>query len=167
MREICAFFRKNRVKFCHKVWRRKVKAHPKKLKGSRYVLLKKEKNRTKTQDEVFKVIHGSPCHLAIPRKLQGDVSLPIVFRNQNSWGIRVEEVGVNEVMKIAQMFQDHLQGVGNALCHPQSNAKAERMNGKIQEVKTVGRGYRKFENFRSAILFFCGGLACLVINTYI
>ncbi|MCY4205266.1 MAG: transposase, partial [Bacteroidetes bacterium] len=42
---------------------------------------------------------------------------------------------------------------------PQTNAKVERMNGKIQEVKTVGRGYRKFENFRSAILFFCGDLA--------
>ena len=32
------------------------------------------------------------------------------------------------------------------------------MNGKIQEIKTIGRGYRKFENFRVAILFFCGGL---------
>ncbi len=58
-----------------------------------------------------------------------------------------------------EYFQKHLQGVCTSLCHPQSNAKAERMNGKIQEVKTGGRGYRKFENFRSAILFFCGGLA--------
>ena len=32
------------------------------------------------------------------------------------------------------------------------------MNGRIQEIKTVGRGYRKFENFRIAILFLCGGL---------
>lgn len=38
------------------------------------------------------------------------------------------------------------------------NGKAERINGKIQEIKTVSRGYRKFENFRSAVLFFCGGL---------
>jgi len=35
---------------------------------------------------------------------------------------------------------------------------AERLNGKIQEVKTVARGYRTFKNFRSAILFFHGGL---------
>ncbi len=35
---------------------------------------------------------------------------------------------------------------------------AERLNGKIQEVKVVSRGYRKFKNFRSAILFFHGGL---------
>ncbi len=35
----------------------------------------------------------------------------------------------------------------------------ERLNGKIQEIKTVGRGYRIFKNFRSAILFFHGGLS--------
>jgi transposase len=39
-----------------------------------------------------------------------------------------------------------------------SNAMAERLNGKIQELKTVGKGYRTFANFRSAILFFHGGL---------
>jgi transposase len=39
-----------------------------------------------------------------------------------------------------------------------SNAMAERLNGKIQEFKTAGRGYRTFANYRSAILFFHGGL---------
>jgi len=32
------------------------------------------------------------------------------------------------------------------------------LNGKIQELKTIGRGYRTFANFRSALLFFNGGL---------
>jgi transposase len=36
---------------------------------------------------------------------------------------------------------------------------AERLNGKIQEVKSTARGYKTFENFRSAILFFNGGLS--------
>jgi len=35
---------------------------------------------------------------------------------------------------------------------------AERLNGKIQEIKTIGRGYATFENFRSALLFFYGGI---------
>lgn len=30
---------------------------------------------------------------------------------------------------------------------------AERLIGKIQEIKTAARGYRTFNNFRSAILF--------------
>ncbi len=67
-------------------------------------------------------------------------------------------VCVKEVMKIADMFNSHFDGVCNALWNPQSNAKAERINGKIQEIKTIGRGYRTFENFRVAFLFFCGGL---------
>jgi len=63
-----------------------------------------------------------------------------------------------ESVKVAEMFARHLTGVCNALCHEPSNARAERINGKIQEVKTIGRGHRKFENFRSVFLFFCGDL---------
>ena len=48
------------------------------------------------------------------------------------------------------------EGVYNALCHEHPMPGPKRLNGKIQEVKTIGPG--KFENFRSAILFFCGGL---------
>jgi len=52
----------------------------------------------------------------------------------------------------------HLKGVINALISNLNNAMAERLNGKIQEIKLVGRGYGKFESFRNAILFFHGGL---------
>ena len=65
---------------------------------------------------------------------------------------------IKEVIKVAKMFNNHIKGVCNALTKSFSNAMAERLNGKIQEIKTVGRGYRTFKNFRSAILFFNGGL---------
>ena len=70
----------------------------------------------------------------------------------------VKEAAVKEIIKVAEMFERRLTGVCNALCHEQSNARAERINGKIQEFKTIGRGCRKIENFRSGILFFCGNL---------
>ncbi|MCY4215459.1 MAG: hypothetical protein OXC92_00550 [Flavobacteriaceae bacterium] len=35
--------------------------------------------------------------------------------------------------------------------------KPERWHGRIQEIKAIGRGYQKFENWRAAILFFNGG----------
>ncbi len=44
--------------------------------------------------------------------------------------------------------------------YKKSNAMAERLNGKIQEIKLNAKGYRFFENFRAAILFFHGKL-CL------
>lgn len=68
------------------------------------------------------------------------------------------KTNINEIIKVAKMFNNHLKGVCNALVERFSNAMAERLNGKFQEVKSVGRGYKRFRNFRSAILFFHGGL---------
>ena len=68
------------------------------------------------------------------------------------------KTNIKEVIKVAKMFNNHLEGVCNAMVESFSNAMAERLNGKIQEVKSVGRGYRTFKNFRSAILFFHGNL---------
>ena len=56
------------------------------------------------------------------------------------------------------MFSKHMVGVVYSLVSSYSNAMAERLNGKIQFLKTSARGYRNFDNFRSAILFFYGGL---------
>lgn len=56
------------------------------------------------------------------------------------------------------MFKNHLSGVVNALVTTFNNAMAERLNGKIQELKTAARGFRTFQKFRSAVLFFYGGL---------
>ena len=66
--------------------------------------------------------------------------------------------GIREVAKVANMFRNHFQGVCHALCCPQSNAKAERLNGRIQEIKAIGRGYRRFQNLRVAVLFFYSDL---------
>ena len=44
------------------------------------------------------------------------------------------------------MFNNHISGVVNALLMNLTNAMDLRLNGKIQELKTVGRGYRTFLN---------------------
>ena len=65
----------------------------------------------------------------------------------------MKEASVKEITEVAEMFQRHLIGVCNALRHEQSNARAERIHGKIHEVRTVSRGYRKFVNFGPAFFF--------------
>jgi len=65
---------------------------------------------------------------------------------------------IKEVNKVVKTFINHAWGIVNALISGLNNAMAERFNVKIQEIKTASRGYRKFKNFRSAILFFHGGL---------
>ncbi|MFA6857841.1 MAG: transposase, partial [Treponema sp.] len=44
------------------------------------------------------------------------------------------------------------------LKHRITNSFAEGINSVIQLIKSTARGFRNFENYRMAILFFCGGL---------
>ena len=146
------------------VRRREVKHH-KELKYSHYALLKNEQNRTQKQDEIFKIIQEANLQVSVTWRLREEFKAIFecnTFSDATQyfqcWFENVKEAAVKEILHVAEMFERHLTGVCNALCHEQSNARAERINGKIQEVKTIGRGYRTFENFRSVVLFFCGDL---------
>lgn len=59
------------------------------------------------------------------------------------WHKAVKASEIKEVIKVAEMFRAHLRGVLNAMTSRFSNALAERLNGKIQLLKSIGRGYRK------------------------
>lgn len=55
---------------------------------------------------------------------------------------------------------DEYLNLGNILTyfkHRISNSASERLKAKIQWIKAGARGFRNFENFRTAILFHCGG----------
>ncbi|MDD3686788.1 MAG: transposase, partial [Bacteroidales bacterium] len=73
---------------------------------------------------------------------------------------------IGVITKVVEMFKSHFRGVTNAMISSFSNAMAERLNGKIQEIKACGKGYRKFENFRNAILFFHGGMNLYPLNSW-
>ena len=76
----------------------------------------------------------------------------------DAWSDAALKLKIGAISKVVEMFVRHLKGVVYALANKFSNAMAERLNGKIQILKSVSRGYRTFENFRSAILFFYGGM---------
>lgn len=144
--------------------RLEVKQHGE-LKHSRYVLLKNEVNRTAKQEDILQAIQKLNLQVSIAWRLREDFktifrcrSFADAKKNLKFWLKSVHEEAVNESIQIAEIFERHREGACNALCHEQFNARVERTNGKNQEVKTVGRGYRKFKNFRSAILFFHGSL---------
>jgi transposase len=66
---------------------------------------------------------------------------------------------IKEITEVVEMFERHRKGIINAIETGANNGKAERLNGSIQELKTVGRGYRKTENMRIATLFHYGNLS--------
>tara|TARA_R110002072_G_C7868386_1_gene527045 strand:+ start:46 stop:1257 length:1212 start_codon:yes stop_codon:yes gene_type:complete len=147
-----------------KVRRREVKHHEG-LKNSRFVLLKNKMNLTDKQQIIFEHIQASNYEVSRAWRVRenfkdifGTASINEAFSLFIKWSASVLNTNIKELIKVAKMFNNHLKGVCNALTTSFSNAMAERLNGKIQEIKTVGRGYRTFMNFRSAILFFHGGL---------
>jgi len=154
-----------------KVRRREVKEHIE-LKESRYALLKNKENLTEKQRIKFAEIRAA--NFEVSRAWEARETFREVFENASveeshliflEWFEAVKASGIKEVIKVAEMFSNHLSGVLNAMTSSLSNAMAERLNGKIQLLKSIGRGYRKFENFRSAILFFYGQLDLFPLNS--
>jgi transposase len=153
-----------------KVRRREVKKEVE-LKDSRYALLKNEENLTEKQRIKFAAIRAA--NYEVSRAWEVRENFKEVFKNASleesesifwEWSESVKATEIKEVIKVAEMFANHLKGVLNAMTSNLSNAMAERLNGKIQLLKTVARGYRKFDNFRSAILFFYGKLSLFPLN---
>ncbi|MEM6813096.1 MAG: transposase [Bacteroidota bacterium] len=68
----------------------------------------------------------------------------------SQWSRNAQRCGLGHLIKVADMFDRHMQGIVNAM--------AERINGKLQEIKMTARGHRSLENFKSAILFSHGDL---------
>lgn len=86
------------------------------------------------------------------------------YWERNGWEIIWWKLCIGNCGKLDLLFTDCTDTFKNHLRGFINNAMAERLNGKIQEVKACGRGYRRFENFKSAILFFHGGLYLYPLN---
>ena len=112
------------------------------------------------QEEIVKVIQASNFLVSVTWRLREEFKaifgcdlFPKTKKYFELWLASVKEMAIKEILRVTEMFERHVQGVRSALWQKQSNARAEQINGTIQAVKTVGGGYRKFENFRSASHF--------------
>jgi transposase len=74
------------------------------------------------------------------------------------WYFWATHCRLEPVKKVAKMLKSHLDNVMTYFVHPITNAMSESLNSTIQMLKHRARGYRSFPNFRTAILFHCGGL---------
>ena len=148
-----------------KVRRREVKTNTE-LKNSRWALLKNTCNLTEKQRIKFEAIRNANYNVS--RAWEVRENFKDLFGNENKtqsafylfykWAANSKNKQIKEINEVVETFLKHIKGVVNALISSFNNAMAERLNGKIQEIKTIGRGYRTFKNFRSAILFFYGKL---------
>ncbi len=65
---------------------------------------------------------------------------------------------LESIIKVARTLKKHLLGLIMYIKHRITNAVAEGLNSKIQNIKANARGFRNFNNYRTSILFFCGKL---------
>ena len=77
------------------------------------------------------------------------------FERWYSWAVRCR---LAPVKKVAKMLKKHLSGLLSYFRHRITNGATEGFNSKIQAIKAAARGFRRFENYRLRILFFCGRL---------
>ena len=77
------------------------------------------------------------------------------YRRWYSWAVRSR---LAPVKKVAAMVKRHLPNVLTYFKHRITNAGSEAINSVVQMLKKRAFGYRSFENFRTVVLFRCGGL---------
>lgn len=84
-----------------------------------------------------------------------DADARAFFRDWRRWATRSR---LAPMQKVARMLQAHLDGLLGHVIHPITNAVTEGLNSKIQLLKASARGFRHFDKYRAAILFYCGKL---------
>jgi transposase len=75
-----------------------------------------------------------------------------------NWRDAAIELGNKFLTQVVKLMDNHLRGLLNYHFHRTSNATAEGLNSQIQRIKANARGFRRFANYRIAILFFLGKL---------
>lgn len=146
------------------VRRAEVKTQPV-LKKTRYTWLKNIENHTAKQADSFQQI--SQLNLKTSQAWLIKENFKGVYEQQSpiegfyyftQWAEDVSRKAIDACQKVATMFTNHLMGILNYISYPITNSRAEQVNSKIQQLKSISKGYRNFDNFRNAILFYFGKL---------
>jgi transposase len=74
------------------------------------------------------------------------------------WYFWASHSRLTPVIKVAQMILRHLPNVMTYFSHRITNAVSESINAVVRLLQKRAFGYRSFSNFRTAVLFRCGGL---------
>jgi transposase len=90
---------------------------------------------------------------------QPDAAQGLDFFTQ--WKLSVMRSHLAKVTVIAQTLHQHLTNLLTYFMHPIRNVTNEGFNSRIQAIKADARGFRRFANYRTRILFHCGKLSLL------
>lgn len=135
------------------------------LKGTKYVWLTNAYNWSKEYRNTFRTLQASSLKVGRAYSLKENFrhfwdyvyegSAKKFFDKWYSWAIRSR---LEPMKKVARTLKRHEHGLLAYTKRRITNAYNESANAIIQKLKSNARGFRNFENFRTAILFKCGAL---------
>lgn len=138
------------------------------LKNTKYIFLKNNENWTENQKIKFEEINQTNLKTADAWRIKENFKGIYSYWNPKqcihffeNWYINVLESDIKPMISVADTLLKHLRGVVNAAVTTLSNGIAENINGKIQIVKSIARGFKSVEGYRNALLFFNGNLDLL------
>ncbi len=141
------------------------KTHRGLLKGTKYLWLKNPINFTPWQVDQYDALKTRQLTTgkdwAYKKLFQEFYACTQEEAGRNfftKWYEEVIQSGLTPLIKVAKMFQKYLSSIVSFLTYRITNAVAEGINSKIQQIKSAARGFRSFHNYRIAILFHCGGI---------
>ena len=135
------------------------------LKGTKYLWLTNPEKWTNEQKGLFKELKNKKLKVGRAWTLKEmfsdlwqytyEKAARNFFRKWYWWATHSR---LKPVAEVANLLKRHLDNILTYLKHRITNAVTEGLNSKIQQVKSAARGFRNFENYRIAILFYCGKL---------
>ncbi len=135
------------------------------LKGTKYLWLTNPNNWSEKQEALFKELRDKELKVGrawsmkeMFSDLWGYVYEKAARSFFKKWYFWATHSRLKPMADAAKMIKRHLDNILTYLKHRITNAVAEGLNSKIQQIKSSARGFRNFENFRIAILFYCGKL---------
>jgi transposase len=78
------------------------------------------------------------------------------------WYRSVSRSPLPKIKKVAKTLKAHFGNLLIYFKHRITNALAEGLNSKVQAIKADARGYRRFGNYRTRILFFAANWTSLL-----
>lgn len=134
------------------------------LKKSRYLWLKNNTNLKKIERTRLKILQstykniGSAYQLKEQlREVLNEAYYSAKLKPLNDWIKLAWSSGLEPIMKFVDMLHNHWYGIKSYFKKVATNAYAERVNLKIQEIKRLAKGYRNIYNFIIMIYFHLGG----------
>lgn len=133
------------------------------LKRTRWLWLKR--SRSEAEEAAFNALEKDRLDVASAWQVRELFDRFWSFRDAEAaenffhgWYEQAVASKLKPVIKVAKMLKKHLEGLLGYCFIPITNAVSEGFNSKIQNIKSSARGFRSFQKYRIAILFYCGKL---------